>query len=39
MTNQEKFEGFHFNHDPCEQEAREKWGDRPVDDANEKAKN
>ena len=38
MTNKEKFEGFDFNHNPYEQEAREKWGDKAVDEANEKAK-
>lgn len=39
MTNQEKFEGFDFSHNPYEQEARERWGDKAVDEANEKAKN
>lgn len=39
MSNQEKFEGFDFSHNPYEQEAREKWGDQAVDEANEKAKN
>lgn len=39
MSNQEKFEGFDFSHNPYEQEAREKWGDKAVDEANEKAKN
>lgn len=39
MTNQEKFEGFDFSQNPYEQEAREKWGDKAVDEANEKAKN
>ncbi|AOZ92962.1 MerR family transcriptional regulator [Paenibacillus crassostreae] len=38
MSNQEKFEGFDFSHNPYEQEAREKWGDHAVDEANEKAK-
>ena len=38
MTNEEKFEGFDFSHNPYEQEAREKWGDEAVDKANEKAK-
>lgn len=37
MSNQEKFEGFDFSHNPYEQEAREKWGDKAVDEANEKA--
>ncbi|MEI3614831.1 MerR family transcriptional regulator [Pseudogracilibacillus sp. SO30301A] len=39
MSNQEKFEGFDFSHNPYEQEAREKWSDKAVDEANEKAKN
>ena len=39
MTNKEKFEGFDFSHNPYEQEARERWGDKAVDDANQKAKN
>lgn len=39
MSNQEKFEGFDFSHNPYEQEAREKWGDQAVDEANERAKN
>lgn len=39
MSNQEKFEGFDFSHNPYEQEAREKWGNKAVDEANEKAKN
>lgn len=39
MSKQEKFEGFDFSHNPYEQEAREKWGDKAVDEANEKANN
>lgn len=39
MSNKEKFEGFDFSDNPYEQEAREKWGDKAVDEANEKAKN
>ncbi|WP_313234932.1 MerR family transcriptional regulator [Sporosarcina ureae] len=39
MSNQEKFTGFDFSHNPYEQEAREKWGDKAVDEANENAKN
>ncbi|ARF13069.1 MerR family transcriptional regulator [Sporosarcina ureae] len=39
MSNKEKFTGFDFSHNPYEQEAREKWGDQAVDEANEKAKN
>lgn len=31
MTNEEKFEGFDFSHNPYEQEARERWGDEAVD--------
>ncbi|MBP3952531.1 MerR family transcriptional regulator [Bacillus suaedae] len=39
MSNQERFEGFDFSHNPYEQEARERWGDQAVDGANEKTKN
>lgn len=35
MTNQEKFKGFDFSHNPYEQEAREIWGDKVVDESNE----
>lgn len=38
MSNKEKFEGFDFSKNPYEQEAREKWGDKAVDEANEKVK-
>jgi DNA-binding transcriptional MerR regulator len=33
MTNQEKFQGFDFSKNPYEQEARERWGDKAVDDS------
>ncbi|MFC5701406.1 MerR family transcriptional regulator [Cohnella faecalis] len=36
MTNKEKFEGFDFSRTPYEQEARERWGDEAVDEANAK---
>ncbi|WP_088036681.1 MerR family transcriptional regulator [Evansella clarkii] len=36
MSDREKFEGFDFSKNPYEQEAREKWGDKAVDHANEK---
>jgi hypothetical protein len=36
ITNKEKFEGFDFSHNPYEQEARERWGDKAVDAANAK---
>ncbi|OMP68049.1 MerR family transcriptional regulator [Domibacillus epiphyticus] len=36
LTNEEKFEGFDFSHNPFEQEARKRWDDRAVDDANKK---
>ena len=39
MSNQEKFEGFDFSSNPYEEEARRRWGDKAVDEANEKAKN
>ncbi|MED1204122.1 MerR family transcriptional regulator [Heyndrickxia acidicola] len=32
MSNKEKFEGFSFDTNPYEQEARERWGDQAVDD-------
>ena len=38
MSNQEKFEGFDFSHNPYAQEAREIWGDAAVDEANEQTK-
>lgn len=39
MTNQERFTGFDFSHNPYEQEARERWGDEAVDKANAKVRN
>lgn len=39
MTNKDMFKGFDFRHNPYEQEARERWGDLAVDQANEKVKN
>lgn len=36
MSNEEKFEGFDFSHNPYEQEARERWGDEAVDQSNAK---
>jgi DNA-binding transcriptional MerR regulator len=36
MTNQEKFEGFDFSYHPYEQEARERWGDEAVNNADNK---
>lgn len=39
MSNQEKFEGFDFNDNLYEQEARKMWGDKAVDEANEKTRN
>ncbi|MDQ6418804.1 MerR family transcriptional regulator [Paenibacillus sp. LHD-117] len=36
MTNQEKFKGFDFGNNPYEQEARERFGDKAVDDSNAK---
>lgn len=39
MTKEEKFKGFDFssNSNPYEQEARERWGDKAVDESNAKA--
>ncbi|MFC9706525.1 MerR family transcriptional regulator [Paenibacillus sp. NPDC056933] len=39
MTAKEQFEGFNFSHNPYEQEARERWGDQAVDQANQKLQN
>jgi DNA-binding transcriptional MerR regulator len=36
MTNEEKFKGFDFSHNPYEKEARDRWGDEAVDKANKK---
>ncbi|TCS92068.1 MerR family transcriptional regulator [Hazenella coriacea] len=36
MTNEERFEGIDFNHNPYEQEARKRWGKQAVDQANAK---
>lgn len=36
MSNQEKFAGFDFSHNPYEQEARERWGDKAVNKSNAK---
>ncbi|WP_010529200.1 MerR family transcriptional regulator [Lentibacillus jeotgali] len=36
MNDQEKFEGFDFSKNPYEQEARERWGDKAVDESNAK---
>ncbi|REJ23293.1 MAG: MerR family transcriptional regulator [Caldibacillus debilis] len=34
MTREEKFSGFDFSENPYEKEARERWGDAAVDEAN-----
>ncbi|AOV06572.1 MerR family transcriptional regulator [Sporosarcina ureilytica] len=36
MSNEEKFKGFDFSHNPYEQEARERWGNEAVDKSNKK---
>lgn len=38
MTNEEKFEGVDFSHNPYEQEAKEKWGSHAVEDSKQKLK-
>lgn len=38
MTNEEKFKGFDFNTNAYEQEARKRWGNPAVDEANEVVK-
>ncbi|MGP1908924.1 MerR family transcriptional regulator [Metabacillus sp. JX24] len=37
MSQKEKFEGFDFSHNPYEEEARKLYGDKAVDQANQKA--
>lgn len=39
MTKEERFEGFDFSQNPYEQEAKEKWGEKTVDKANEQLAN
>lgn len=34
MSNKEKFEGFDFSRNPYEKEARERWGDKTIDQSN-----
>lgn len=34
MTHEEKFAGFDFRDNPHEQEARERWGNKAVEEAN-----
>ncbi|MFB4167927.1 MerR family transcriptional regulator [Virgibacillus sp. JSM 102003] len=36
MSNKEKFAGFDFSHNPYEQEARDRWGEKAVDESNAK---
>jgi hypothetical protein len=36
VRDKEKFEGFDFNHNPYEEEARKIWGDLAVDEAKAK---
>src|SRR5690625_7732239 len=36
MSDKEKFAGFDFSHNLCEQEARERWGDKTVDESDAK---
>ncbi|QJC53616.1 MerR family transcriptional regulator [Paenibacillus albicereus] len=37
MSDRERFEGFDFGSNPHEQEARERWGDKAVDEASGQA--
>lgn len=39
MTNEEKFKGFKFDDDQYESEARSKWGDETIDNANKHINN
>ncbi|MBM6619249.1 MerR family transcriptional regulator [Bacillus suaedaesalsae] len=36
MSNKEKFEGFNFNSNPFEEEARKRYGDQAIDESNKK---
>lgn len=36
MTHKQKFQGFDFSHNPYEDEARKRWGDKAVDKSNAK---
>ncbi|OWA37923.1 MerR family transcriptional regulator [Saccharibacillus sp. O16] len=36
MTNEQRFEGLDFTHNPYEQEARERWGDAAIDESKRK---
>lgn len=38
MTKEERFEGIHFGENQFEEEARRRWGNKPVDEMNEKLK-
>ncbi|MRI64821.1 MerR family transcriptional regulator [Gracilibacillus thailandensis] len=38
MSQEEKFQGFDFSHNPYEEEARKRWGDKKVDEANQQVK-
>ncbi|PYZ97515.1 MerR family transcriptional regulator [Alteribacter lacisalsi] len=38
MSKKEQFEGFDFSRNPYEQEARDRWGDKAVDQSQEKVK-
>ena len=37
MTNEEKFKGFDFSKNPYEQEARDRWGGKAVEESKKKA--
>lgn len=39
MTNEERFKGVNFKHNPYEEEARKLWGDEAVDQSNAKLNN
>lgn len=39
MSNEEKFKGFNFSHNPYEEEARKLWGAKAVDQSNASFKN
>ncbi|ASK61497.1 MerR family transcriptional regulator [Virgibacillus phasianinus] len=39
MSEKEKFAGFDFSNNPYEQEARERWGDKAIDESNARINN
>lgn len=38
MTNKQRFEGFDFSENPYEEEAKKRWGNEKVNEANKKVR-